>query len=154
MSTNMRERDRDRNQERKVRVPLGVPRSKLSIPEGVIPDHYAKRWVCDRPGRIEQAQAAGFTFVDESYIKVGEDVEDGKDQASSHIRRLVGTHEDGRPMYSYLMKQPREYYEEDRKLYNEELDKTDDAIRRGAIGPDEGHKYIPESGISYETTNK
>lgn len=145
---------RPRKTNRRERIPLGAHRSKLSIDPELIPKTMAKRWICDRPGRLEQVQAAGFTFVDDPGIKVGEDVEDGKDPMSSHIRRLVGTHEDGRPMYAYLMKQPRHYYNEDRKLYNEELDETDEAISAGAIGPPDGQRYVPKSGIKYKTLNE
>jgi hypothetical protein len=99
-------------------------------------------------------QAAGFTFLDDPDIKVGEDVEDGKDQMSSHVRRLVGTHEDGKPMYAYLMVQPRHYYKEDRRLYNEELDKTDEAIAEGAIGPPDAKRYVPRGGIRYKTISE
>jgi len=140
---------RPRNADRRERVPLGAPRSKLSIDESLIPGNMAKRWICDRPGRLEQVQDAGFTFVDDPNIKVGEGVEDGKDQMSSHVRRLVGTHEDGRPMYAYLMKQPKRYYEEDRKLYNQELDRTDEAIHAGAIGPGQDEqRYVPKGAIN------
>lgn len=140
-----------RQSDRKERIPLGGHRKKLSINTEMIPKNMARRWICDRPGRLQTVQNAGYTFVDDPNIKVGEDVEDGKSGMSSHICRTVGTHEDGRPMTAYLMKQPRKYYEEDRKLYNEELDKTDEAILGGAIGPRDEKRYVPKGGIRYKT---
>ena len=139
---------RPRNTDRRERIPLGGPRRKRSVNTDYIPkDKYSYGFV-DRPGRLQQALDAGFIFVDDPNIKVGEGVEDRKDPLSSHIRTPVGVHEDGTTMYEYLMVQPMRFHLEDRKLYNERLDETDRAIQDGAIGPSQGERYVPKGAIN------
>jgi len=140
---------RPRNADRRERVPLGGPRRKRSINTDLIPKNKFAYGFCDRPGRLQQALNAGFIFVDDPNIKVGEGVEDAKDQLSSHIRTPVGVHEDGTTMYEYLMVQPMRFHQEDRQIYNQELDETDRAIQAGAIGPGQDEqRYVPKGAIN------
>ncbi len=140
-----RQQDRD-GKDRKERIPLGTPQAKLTVPER---RGFYRRWINDTPGRLLRAEQAGYSFVpDETQ---GED-EEGRKMAKS---ALVGTKEDGSPLYAFLMELPQELYDQDQKAKQKPLDEFDEALRRGNIrGADEQDTnafYVPEEGISVRT---
>ncbi|MDH3914495.1 MAG: hypothetical protein OEU09_24735 [Rhodospirillales bacterium] len=137
-----REEDRD-EKGRSERIPLGTPQSKLAVPERA---EFYRRWINDTPGRIQRAEQAGYSFVADM---TQEKDEEGNLTAMS---ALVGSKEDGSPLYAFLMEIPLELYNEDQKAKQKPLDEFDDALRRGNIrGADERDNsafYVPEEGIS------
>lgn len=140
-------------EDRTKRVPLGTLRSKLTIPEDFVDKkRFQPRWVVDRPGRIDNAMAGGYTFVQDSNmtVEVGEGT-DGRDKMSTAVCRTVGTHEGGAPMKAYLMKIRREWYEKDQRDKQAEVDKTDESIKQGTVASQPGDKrYIGSQGITYK----
>lgn len=74
------------------------------------------RWVADRAGRIEDLISRGYSFVqkDGTCPLANPDIQQ-QEGLGSVIRMSTGTHEDGSPMYSYLMAQDKEIYEEDQR---------------------------------------
>ena len=138
---------------RSKRVPLGQLRSKLTVPEHVLEkDRFVYRWMCDRQGRLPNAEAGGYNFVldPEMKVEVGEG-QDGRDKMSTAICRTVGTHQDGSPMKAYLMRIRRDWYEKDQKEKQAQLDEVDAAIAGGEIArqPDD-KRYIGSQGIQYK----
>jgi hypothetical protein len=128
---------------RNKRKPFGVPRTKLSVDNQDPAYHY--RWVNDEPGRIAQALEGDYTFVEPQ--EVNRTSKDG-----NRVRELAGKLEDGSAMYTYLMKIPREYFEEDQQASQSYLDDIDAAIRGGKINAGANDKrYVPEGGISIKT---
>lgn len=125
---------------RNKRIPFGIPRSKLSIDKPI--EGYHLHWVNDEGGRLVQAQQGDYTFVAPDEVGFVEDIEEGR------VSRLVGTQEDGSPMYAYLMKIPQEYYEEDQAHLQSQLDEIDNRIKGGQIDRQAGdNRYVPEGGI-------
>jgi hypothetical protein len=58
-------------EERKKRVPLGVPRTKLTAPTR---PGYQRRWINDdAKGRLQHAKEGGYTHVEDPNLLVGED---------------------------------------------------------------------------------
>lgn len=125
---------------RNKRTPFGVKQSKLSINKQL--DGYHYRWVNDEPGRIAQAQAGDYAFVEPEEV--------GREKTSdSRVKELAGTHKDGSPMYTYLMRIPQEFFEEDQTSAQGYLDDIDTAIKGGKINQNAGDKrYVPKDGIS------
>lgn len=134
---------------RRERVPMGVPRAKLTV-QNKEPG-YAYRWINDAPGRIAQAQQAGYEFVTDGQTTTGDTGESNTD-LGTQVSAIVGTHEDGSTMRAYLMRIPEQYYREDQAMKQSEIDKIDESVRQGAIGKEhgDGHTYIPDRGIRYE----
>lgn len=134
--------------ERKKRVPLGVPRSKLSVPERA---GYKRRWINDdAKGRLQNATNGGYTHVVDPDLVVGED--GGGDRTDSRVSRIVGKRDDGRPMRAFLMEIPSEHYQEDQTSKQAALDEVDRAIRKGQLRPDgEEHRYVPKGGIKMDS---
>jgi hypothetical protein len=128
---------------RNKRKPLGVRRSKLAVPHEI--SGYHLRYINDEPGRIMQAMDGDYAFVEPQEVGLPEN----KD---NRVRVLVGSQENGEPLYAFLMKIPMEYYLEDQREKTKVLDQIDSAIRRGEIDRTAGdNRYVPEGGISYKT---
>jgi hypothetical protein len=122
------------------RKPFGAPRTKLDV---VPIDGFHQRWINDEPGRIQQAQDSGYTFVtpQESNREATQD---------NKVKVLAGRQRDDiTPMYTYLMKIPMEYYLEDKAIYEGRNKQIEDAIRGGKMDRESGDgRYIPREGIS------
>lgn len=90
---------------------LGGFQLKLTAPQR---EGYYRRFVVDRPGRLEDAEAAGYAFVHDPKIQIGENPDDVTKQAGldSRISKRVGNHADGTPMMAYLMEMPQDWYRE------------------------------------------
>ena len=120
---------------RKERVPFGVPAQRL--PHGSDPNFvyrvFNDQWARE-PGRIQRAQAAGYEVVE------------GQEAIT------VGTNEDGSAIKGVLMRIPKEWYQEDQKVKQKEIDKATEQIYRGKFQEKaEDKRYIPSSGIQIET---
>lgn len=130
---------------RQERVLLGMPKPKLS---GTGRKGFHQHWFVDRPGRIDDAQAAGYAQVM---------AEDGRDEdgnpRSVPVRKRVGVHEDGTPQWAYLMEKPQEMYDEDQRRKAEPLDEIERAIRSGKPmgGTEEAGAYY-NAGSSLKAT--
>lgn len=129
---------------RKKRVPLGTPKQKMGAPKRA---GYVRRWVNDTPGRLIQAQEAGYEFV--------ADEESAHEKGRAGARKLrVGVTEEKVSLYAYLMEIPEEFYNEDQALKQEPIDQFEDQLRHGGkvSGADRGRDsdafYTPSEGIS------
>ena len=127
---------------RKTRVPIGVPEKKWSCP---VNDGYHYRvfndgWMA-RPGNIQRAKAAGYEFVTS-------DNEKEKPQ-------IVGTNDNGTPITGYLMRIPKEIYDEDQAAKQKAVDRVDEQIRAGSFQQGAGdHRYIPTTGIKIQSDHR
>lgn len=129
--------------ERKDRVPLGVARTKLTVPQRA---GYRRRWINDDgKGRLQAAANGGYTFVTDPDLKVGED--GGGDKPDSRVSRIVGRTQEGKPMRAFLMEIPRELYKADQTSKQSALDEVDRAIRKGrVVSQGEDSRYVPDEG--------
>ena len=141
------ERTRESRIDRKKRTPLGVPFLKMeaSSKKGKV-----RRWINDTGNRIQRALNASYTFVkNEDNIKVGEGLENNNTNLGDCISMLAGDQKNGEPMHAYLMEIDEDLYKEDQMIKQREIDKTEEAIKRGQFENKLGNKgYIPSEGIS------
>jgi hypothetical protein len=115
------------------RVSMSAPRQKLSLPDI---EGYHIHWINDYPGRLAQAQEAGYEFVDPSEVSVnGEHISPGSSDLGSRVSIVVGRGEAGGGLRAYAMKIKQELYEEDQAALQERNDKVDEAIRRARLMP-------------------
>jgi len=141
------------DKKRKERVPLGILRTKLRTDQR---EGFVRRWINDKPGRLDDAVKAGYEFVSDpnAELKIG----DGNDIAQvagigTVVSRTVGQHEDGRQMRAYLMEIENDLYQEDQSEKQGMLDEKEASIRRGQDGPgkpDQEGRYIPATGIKID----
>lgn len=138
---------------RKERVPLGILRQKLKADQR---EGYSRRWINDKPGRLDDAVAAGYEFVKDpdNGLKIGE----GNDVSQiggvgSVVSRIVGQHEDGRPMKAYLMEVDKDLWDEDQAAKMQALDEKEASIQRGQDDqgrPGRDGRYVPTTGIKID----
>ena len=154
MGREARETKRSEGRGRSRRVPLGQPRMKLKVPEHLIPKNKKGYWFNDTPGRLEEAEEAGYGYVADPNAKVGEGAENERDRTSTKVRKRVGTTKDGAPVMAYLMVIDKDLAEEDKKAKEAERKEQVDVMRRGVHGAEEGHdtsgRYLPDGGVQIE----
>jgi len=145
--------DRDLAQAKKrERVPFGVPQSKLDV-QGKDPN-YHYRWVNDNDGGVQKAEMSGYEFVGKEEVGLSPAAQAMNTGVDTKVR-LLGGRDKGQPFYMYLMKVPKEWYEEDKEALADMADSNDATIRsgrKGLEGQDLGNYY--KSKVSLEARPK
>ena len=140
----------DASREMRTRIPMSVPRAKLTTPE--IPGYHC-HWVNDYPGRVMQANQAGYEFMsqEEALITVndlaGSALGQGTD-LGTRVSLCVGKNEDGSPLRAYLMKIRMEWYKEDLLAGQQQVDRIHEGMRQGmpAAG-DASNRYVKTNSM-------
>lgn len=133
---------------RNTRVPLGVARSKLTVPgrEG-----YVRRWINDAEGRLQNAQDGGYQFVtNDTIAQIGDqDVDNENRDLGARVSRVVDKTSGQR---AYLMEIKADFYQEDQAAKIAKVEETDRRIRKGKLEEVDGG-YVPDQGrgIQIET---
>jgi len=125
---------------RSTRVPLGVARSKLSVP---VREGYRRRWVNDTEGRLLQAQEGGYQYSQDTKLQIGaQDIDNENRDLGSRVSRVV---DKSTGQKAYLMEIKEEFYKEDQEAKAAKVRATDDLIKRGKLEDDDS-RYIPDKG--------
>lgn len=132
------------------RFHFGMPQSKLAVYRQEEGYHY--HWINDLPGRLELAEASGYQFVLREDVQLQPGVTPRNSDSGSKVSQIVGRGEDGQPLRAYLMRIPQEMYEESQAFVQAQLDKTENAIRRGrTTGQEDGSFYQPAEKIKLQS---
>lgn len=132
---------------RSTRVPLGVARSKLSVP---VRPGYQRRWVNDTEGRLLQAQQGGYQFAVDQSLQIGSpDIDNENRDLGARVSRVV---DKSTGQKAYLMEIKEEFYQEDQAAKKKAVKAKDDLIKNGKLD-DDADRYVPDKGrgISIET---
>lgn len=154
MSRAPRAESRDTSREavgRGERVPLGVARSKLSVPTR---PGYQRRWINDAEGRLANAEAGGYQFVTDSAMQVGDaDISNGNRDLGARVSRVV---DQTTGKKAYLMEIKEEFYKEDQKAKIRKVEEVDRRIKKGKLDDQLEESYVPDQGrgIQIETHTK
>ena len=114
-------------------IPMSAPVQRLQVPE--MPG-WKLHWFRGEPGRIARAQRAGYTFVDETEVRVnnfdlgGSKDNSGNTDLGTRVSIEAGE-DDGR---LYLMKVPQELYDYAQKLLGREVDSVVETLTSGKVG--------------------
>jgi len=105
----------------------------------------------DTPGRITQALDVGYEFVEANEVgSVATNVISRNTDIGDKVRFLVGNTDNGEPMYAYLMKIRKEFYEEDQAEAQAKIDAVDAAIRGGKLtGEGQTSEGFYNAGIKF-----
>ena len=115
-----------------LRVPFGTMGQKLAYEAR---EGFHRHWTNDTPGNVAARLSGGYEHV--------------KDKEGKPVSAVVGTLEGGGPLIAYLLEIPNEWYEEDIRKQQEEVDRRVDALKRGEANRQQGDcRYIPAQGIS------
>jgi len=102
-------------------------RNKIGV-DGLDKENYYYRWVNDTEGRIAMFLSAGYEFVDKTGNKVGDGGVDQVNGTSSKYSQGMGG-----GITAYLMRLPRDLYEEDQKRKQaEDVDALEADMKRQA----------------------
>jgi hypothetical protein len=139
-------RERAERTERR-RKNTGVTGQRLGVVESMLDrEKYAYRWLNDNPGRLMNK-----TKEDDWDIVFNDGVKEDSTDLGNAVRQVVGTHKDGSPLYAYLCRKPKTYFDEDQSSKHRDLDRQLEEMRRG--NDRDGNQqtdYIPRTGISFK----
>lgn len=125
---------------RSTRVPLGVARSKLSVP---VRPGYVRRWVNDTEGRLQQAQQGGYEFSTDQSLQIGSpDIDNENRDLGARVSRVV---DKSTGQKAYLMEIKEEFYQEDQAMKQKAVKAKDDLIKHGKLDDDDS-RYVPDKG--------
>jgi hypothetical protein len=114
------------------RAPFGAMGQKLAYEPR---PGFHRHWTNDTPGNVASRLSGGYEHV--------------KDKEGKPVSAVVGTMEGGGPLIAYLLEIPDEWYEEDMRKQQEEVDRRVEALKRGEANRQEGDgRYVPAQGIS------
>lgn len=117
------------------RKPFGSMDQKLYYPQR---EGYHRHWFNEKPGRLDAALDAGYTFV--------------LDREQKKVSRVVDVAPGGGPLHAWLMEIPQEWFEEDMKRQQKVVDEREDTIKKGLLETTPGDgRYIPSQGITIKT---
>lgn len=119
------------------RVPIGTHRDKLVARN--IPDGYVGRFVNDTDNNVERYVQAGYQFVTDTKVLIGQKTVDADRGVGSTIWKTVGTKKDGTPLIAYLMVQRQDWYEQDQIAKQKEIDNTMGELKQREL--DEGLEH-------------
>lgn len=114
------------------RIPVSGQRDRLTVKSK--DPAFSYRIVKDKPGRIDTFLEAGYEVVSHE-TQVGDKRVATPSQEGSPVKVHLGGGEQG-----YLMRQRKEWYEEDQKRKQDAIDDTESAMKRRSIM--EGHGSI------------
>lgn len=139
------------------RIPMSVPKAKMSVPEI---DGFHLHWINDYAGRVQQAMQGGYEFVSEEECMINNfslatsSEMSGNTDMGSRVSIVVGKNEDGSALRAYLMKIRNEWFAEDQEVAQERVDAVDQQISRGQVGAerdsnqaDTKNRYVRTSDI-------
>ena len=122
------------------RVPLGVARSKLSVPQR---PGYVRRWVNDSEGRLLNAEQGGYQYATDQSVQIGSpDIDNENRDLGARISRVV---DKSTGQKAYLMEIKEEFYKEDQESKAAKIAELDNQIKHGKLDDGEG-RYIPDKG--------
>ena len=98
---------------RKLRAALPPMGHKLALPSR---PGYFRHWANDRPGRIEQLEIGGWTFI--------------KDRKGDNLKQVVGSGRDNGALYAYAMEIPIIFFEDIMAEKHRQASEKMDAVKR------------------------
>jgi len=111
--------------QRKNRVPVGGSRNILTVANK--DPNYEYRWVLDIPGRLDQFKKAGYEVVTDDN-EVGDKTVDRHSKLGSAQTMVRGL------STLVLMRIPREWYEEDQQMKQEEIEALEATMKSPTSG--------------------
>jgi len=135
------------------RVPMGGRRTKLQLSEedakGLKENGWTPRWVNDKDGRIQQAQAGGYVFVTpEEAPSIGQfSLTKGSDDLNGKVSLTVSKGD--QVITGVLMKLQTKYYLEDQISKEQANIDFDIALNAGQPGGNVvDNQYVPEGHVN------
>lgn len=99
-------------------------------PEALDLENYVYYWGNDETGNLRRmTQQDDYDFVTSDELGESFDADMTDSESRGRVRQIVGTHKSGAPLYAYLCKKPRAFWEAD----NEEMVQRREAMMAGRV---------------------
>ena len=125
-------------------------RQNLSIPEEYKDPRFVYRWVLDKSTRHYEMKARDWEYADSEEVAQDE----RNSGTGTRIERIGNERTVPKPEKVFLMRKPREFYEEDKASEQENIRQNEEGIRRGLVKNEQGQAeqgmYIPSSGMKID----
>ena len=125
-------------------------RQRLSVPESYKDPRFVYRWVLDTSTRHHEMISRDWDYVDSEDIARDE----RNSGTGTRIERIGNERGLPKPEKVFLMRKPREFYEEDKAKEAEQIRMNEEGIRRGETRNEAGHVepgiYTPSSGMKID----
>jgi hypothetical protein len=110
---------------------------------------YQLRWFNDAPGRLDTAVSRSWwEYVTQDEIALGDSnkVVGRNSDVGNKVRAIVGTTDQNEPLYAYLMKIKKEWFEEDQQDSAQKIRNSEaEMLKNGGMNTDRiGEKYLPD----------
>lgn len=111
-------------------------------------DGHELRWFNEYPGRLQRAEAAGWEFVGNAEVSMAESnkVVERNSDVGDKIRAIVGVTDNNEPLYAYLMKIRKEWFDEDQQDALSKITESEKGmVRNQGMNADRvGETYLPD----------
>jgi len=132
---------------KETRVPLSQFYRKLSFEDQE--EGFEYRWINDKGDRIRRAKQGSWEFIEDDGFQIGDEhIVNGPTEGKGTVVEKVVDQDTG--MKAYLMRIPKEYYDEDQKAKQAQIDDTEKQLMRGHDENDDPSRYIPEGAMKIE----
>lgn len=136
------------------RVPMGGRRTTLQLSaedaRALRAKGWTARWINDKDGRIQQAQAGGYVFVTpEEAPSIGQfSLTKGSNDLNGKVSLTVSKGGND-PLTGFLMKIKTKYYDEDQVAKEQANRAFDEALNAGQPGGNiVDNQYVPEGHVN------
>lgn len=144
----------EREEAPRKRVPMGGRRTKLQLSDedaiALKKKGWTLRWINDKDGRIQQAQAGGYSFVTpEEAPSIGLYNLGGKSNDLNGKVSMIVSKGSDHPVEAFLMKIQTKYYNEDQRAKEKANQAFDEALRAGQPGGNVvENQYVPKGHVN------
>ena len=112
----------EKNLDRPKRIPMAEARQILNVDD--VPDHLVARWVLDTKNRCQVFENAGYQYITDRGLAVGDRKVDGSKAAGSCVCKVATS--TGEMLY--LMAIDRTFYEEDQASKQARIDEIEEEL--------------------------
>jgi len=112
----------EKNLDRPKRIPMAQARQVLNVED--VPDNLIARWVLDTKNRCQVFESAGYEYITDKGLAVGDKKVDGSRAAGSVVCKVGNS--TGEMLY--LMAIDRKYYEEDQATKQAKIDSIEEEL--------------------------
>ena len=124
---------------------------KLSVPEAMKDPRFTYRWVKDVNTRHYEMKRKDWEYVEDANIAQDE----RNSGIGTRIERVGDERTTPKPVKTFLMRKPKEFYEEDKAIQQKSLKAQEQAIVRGEARNEQGQSepgmYVPAGGMKIES---
>lgn len=125
-----------------------LARYRLSVPHGI--EGYYIRWCNDDGKELQWRLQSDYEFVAAEEVGLT-----SENQDDTKVKRIVGTRENGEPLWAYLLKIRQDWRDEDVKEESQLQASFEKQVKGGQIAvAGNDNRYVPKGGIAINNSSE